>query len=294
MSIRAMRTTRPSWLTVYAFGVAGCLGSFSEECSAQAEPQRANYYYTSNNTVPSTRQSGRVLSSIFNRSRTTAGETTFLSPPQSEPQANYYAPQQPKSLANYYTAQQPVANFYSTSTPRQATARSYSLSTSHQPAALQQSITTTQRPGYAAQYQINETYQYQQQPRRFSWPWSRKNHVQMHEASYAPTDSAQNGPPGAVQTGNASWYGKDFHGGKTANGERYDMYSLTAAHRTLPFGTKVKVTNLDNGQEVVVRINNRGPYLKDRIIDLSKGAAREIGMLGDGIAKIRLQVLGRD
>ena len=68
---------------------------------------------------------------------------------------------------------------------------------------------------------------------------------------------------------------------------------MTAARGTLPIGTKVKVTNMDNGQEVVVRINNRGPYLKDRIIDLSKGAAREIGMLGKGIAKIQLQVLGQ-
>jgi rare lipoprotein A len=96
---------------------------------------------------------------------------------------------------------------------------------------------------------------------------------------------------GLIQVGRASWYGSDFHGRKTANGERYNMESLTAAHRTLPFGTRVKVTNLDNGRECVVRINNRGPYLKGRMLDLSKAAARQIGMLTKGVGRVKMQIL---
>lgn len=97
---------------------------------------------------------------------------------------------------------------------------------------------------------------------------------------------------GTVQTGSASWYGGRFHGGKTASGERYDMNSMTAAHRTLPFGTLVKVKNLVNGRECVVRINNRGPFIKGRILDMSKAAARELGFMGRGIVKVQMQVLG--
>lgn len=98
---------------------------------------------------------------------------------------------------------------------------------------------------------------------------------------------------GPVQSGTASWYGSDFDGGKTANGERYNMESMTAAHKSLPFGTLVKVRNERNGQECVVRINNRGPYIKGRILDVSKAAARELGMIGSGVAKISMQVIGR-
>lgn len=98
-------------------------------------------------------------------------------------------------------------------------------------------------------------------------------------------------PTGYVQTGIASWYGADFHGGGTASGERYDMESLTAAHRSLPFGTLLRVTNLHNGRNVIVRVNNRGPYVKNRIIDLSKAAARQLGMIGRGVAKVKVEVL---
>jgi len=93
------------------------------------------------------------------------------------------------------------------------------------------------------------------------------------------------------QEGVACWYGKDFHGKKTANGERYDMYKLTAAHRTLPFGTIVEVTNLSNDKKVNVRINDRGPYTKGRIIDLSYAAAKEIGMVRSGIARVQLRIV---
>jgi rare lipoprotein A len=105
--------------------------------------------------------------------------------------------------------------------------------------------------------------------------------------------SYSNYSPAGLIRGVASWYGSDFHGGKTANGERYDMNSMTAAHRSLPFGTLVKVTNENNGRECVVRINNRGPYLKGRILDVSKAAASELGFLGRGICKVRMQVLGQ-
>ncbi len=94
--------------------------------------------------------------------------------------------------------------------------------------------------------------------------------------------------------GTACWYGKDFHGKRTANGERFDMNKLTAAHRTLPFGTMVEVTNLSNGKKVIVRINDRGPYTKGRIIDLSYAAAKEIGMIRSGTARVRLRIVKKD
>ena len=93
------------------------------------------------------------------------------------------------------------------------------------------------------------------------------------------------------QSGIASWYGGYFHGRTTANGEKYNMWSLTAAHKTLPFGTRVKVTNTRNGDSVVVRINDRGPFIAGRVIDLSKAAANEIGM--GGLAPVKLTVLGK-
>ncbi len=89
----------------------------------------------------------------------------------------------------------------------------------------------------------------------------------------------------------SSYYGKEFHGRKTASGEIYDMHALTAAHRSLPFGTMVKVTNLDNGKSVVVRINDRGPWARGRILDLSYAAAQRLGMIGPGTARVRVDVL---
>ena len=94
-------------------------------------------------------------------------------------------------------------------------------------------------------------------------------------------------------TGIASWYGYDGSGSQTASGERYNPEGLTAAHRTLPFGTKVRVTNTRNGRSVVVRINDRGPYIRGRIIDVSAGAARILGMIGSGVAPVNIEVLGR-
>lgn len=93
------------------------------------------------------------------------------------------------------------------------------------------------------------------------------------------------------QVGTASWYGKQFNGKTTASGEPYDMFSFTAAHRQLPLGTLVKVTNLDNGRSVVVRVNDRGPVPRTRIIDLSYGAARMIGLSGHGIEPVSLEIV---
>ncbi|HEY1204081.1 MAG: septal ring lytic transglycosylase RlpA family protein [Bryobacteraceae bacterium] len=95
---------------------------------------------------------------------------------------------------------------------------------------------------------------------------------------------------GDEETGIASWYGHPYHGRPSSSGEIYDMERLTAAHRTLPFGTIVEVRDLDNGRTVLVRINDRGPFVEGRIIDLSRAAAREIQMLGPGTANVRLRV----
>lgn len=91
--------------------------------------------------------------------------------------------------------------------------------------------------------------------------------------------------------GQASWYGAQHHGKKTASGERFNQNALTAAHRTLAFGSKVKVTNTLNNKSVTVRINDRGPYSKGRVIDLSRAAAKKIDMINRGVAPVRIQVL---
>jgi rare lipoprotein A len=95
------------------------------------------------------------------------------------------------------------------------------------------------------------------------------------------------------ETGVASWYGPNFHGGHTANGEIFDENALTAAHRTLPMPVNVRVTNLDNGKSIIVRVNDRGPYAKGRIIDVSKGAAKLLGFLAQGTAKVRVTYVAR-
>jgi rare lipoprotein A len=100
--------------------------------------------------------------------------------------------------------------------------------------------------------------------------------------------------PGFSQEGTASWYGPGFHGKKTASGEVYDMHRLSAAHNVLPLKTMVKVQNLSNGKEVIVRINDRGPFVNDRCIDLSLSAARGLGMVKPGTAPVRLTVIGSD
>ncbi|MFG0584317.1 septal ring lytic transglycosylase RlpA family protein [Pseudomonas sp. zjy_9] len=99
------------------------------------------------------------------------------------------------------------------------------------------------------------------------------------------------GGSGGSETGKASYYGQAHHGKRTASGERFDQRALTAAHRTLPFGTRVRVTNLNNERSVVVRINDRGPFVRGRIIDLSRAAAERLDMLRAGVVPVRLQAL---
>ncbi|MCM1982653.1 septal ring lytic transglycosylase RlpA family protein [Lyngbya confervoides] len=93
------------------------------------------------------------------------------------------------------------------------------------------------------------------------------------------------------QSGWASWYGPGFHGNLTASGARFNQYALTAAHRTLPFGTQVRVTNLNNGRAVTVTVNDRGPFIHDRVIDLSMGAAQALGVVSSGVAPVRLDIV---
>jgi rare lipoprotein A len=99
---------------------------------------------------------------------------------------------------------------------------------------------------------------------------------------------------GMKQRGVASWYGDDFHGRTTASGEVYDMHALTAAHRTLPLGTVVRIVNVVNGTHVTIRVNDRGPYVHGRILDLSYAAAKTLGMVQDGVSAIQLEVVGKN
>ena len=107
----------------------------------------------------------------------------------------------------------------------------------------------------------------------------RRYHVEMSREGYR-------------ETGVASWYGEDFHGLRTSSGEPYDMYAMTAAHTTLPLPTWVEVTHLDNGKRVIVKVNDRGPFLHDRLIDLSYGAAQVLDMVGEGTARVEVRALG--
>jgi len=111
--------------------------------------------------------------------------------------------------------------------------------------------------------------------------------IQTDERLLIPFRSSE----GYFQKGTASWYGKLFHGKETASGNIYDMYSYTAAHRSLPLGSKVRVTNLQNGKDIIVKINDRGPYTKNRIIDLSYSAAKSLGIIDSGIQDVKIEVL---
>ena len=115
-----------------------------------------------------------------------------------------------------------------------------------------------------------------------------------HPIEYVQSNTASRlrpNPQKPYQVGTASWYGRYFHGKATASGEPFNMYQFTAAHRHLPLGTMVQVTNLRNGETIVVRVNDRGPMPKSRIIDLSYGAARMIGLSGPGLEPVRLDIL---
>jgi len=109
------------------------------------------------------------------------------------------------------------------------------------------------------------------------------------EAGRPPARQAPSGEP--YQIGFASYYGSEFHGRRTSSGEVYDMNALTAAHNTLPLGTIIKVTNLSNHRSVLVKVNDRGPFKPGRILDLSFGAARQLGMVRNGTARVRIEIL---
>jgi len=112
-------------------------------------------------------------------------------------------------------------------------------------------------------------------------------------ASTRPSRATTTPPaPGTRVVGFASWYGQRHQGRATASGEAFDMTKLTAAHRTMPFGTRLRVTNVENGRSVVVRVNDRGPWVDDRVLDVSLAAARALGMTGDGVTKVEIVVLG--
>src|SRR5690242_19859476 len=117
----------------------------------------------------------------------------------------------------------------------------------------------------------------------------KKKHVP--RSSVAPVPSSA--PALASESGLASWYGHPYHGRRAANGEIYDMEQMTAAHRTLPFGTWVRVKNLDNDRTVDVRITDRGPFVRGRVLDLSRAAAVSIAMIGPGTAKVKITVIAR-
>jgi rare lipoprotein A len=109
------------------------------------------------------------------------------------------------------------------------------------------------------------------------------------------TDSqAQTAKHHWYEIGRASWYGTQFQGRKTANGEKFDMNGMTAAHKTLPLGSMVKVTNLNNSKTVIVKINDRGPYPRGRVLDLSYAAAKKLGFAGSGLTSVKIELLGEE
>ena len=110
---------------------------------------------------------------------------------------------------------------------------------------------------------------------------------QVKKVSYSPVSAKAK----FASSGVASYYGPGFHGRRTANGETFNMHAMTAAHRTLPFGTLVKVTNLSNGKSTVVRVTDRGPYVGNRVIDLSVAAAKQIGSTHSGVAQVSLEIV---
>lgn len=114
-----------------------------------------------------------------------------------------------------------------------------------------------------------------------------------HGPPRVPMEKEHARPNGWQEKGEASWYGHPYHGRKTASGETYNMYEMTAAHRSLPFGTRVRVKRRDTGEEVIVRITDRGPFIKGRIIDLSYAAAQKIHLNRDGVAPVKITVVDR-
>ena len=129
---------------------------------------------------------------------------------------------------------------------------------------------------------------------RNRWGWLMLMGLMVVWVSGCGTSAATVTSPGGDRhevEGKASWYGEAFHGRQTASGETYDMHAMTAAHKTLPFGTRVRVQEVGTGRSVVVRINDRGPFVDGRVIDLSYQAAREVGMVNAGVTEVELDIL---
>jgi len=118
---------------------------------------------------------------------------------------------------------------------------------------------------------------------------ARKQAAEARRRALAARSSTLSPPRGRSQVGGASWYGPGFHGRRTASGERFNQNAMTLAHRSMPFGTRVRVTNLRTGRSVVGRVNDRGPFVRGRIVDLSAGMARRLGI--SGVAQVRVEVL---
>jgi len=115
---------------------------------------------------------------------------------------------------------------------------------------------------------------------------------QNHKSSSTKSNKSNNTSSNKnISKGVSSWYGPNFHGKLTANGEVYDMYGITAAHKSLPLNTIVRVTNLDNGKSIILRINDRGPYVKDRVLDCSFGAAKKLGFYKKGTAFVKIEII---
>ena len=127
--------------------------------------------------------------------------------------------------------------------------------------------------------------------RQLLWAMSLGLGMLVSACSWVPKGTSQL-DVGIEERGVASWYGKSFHGRQAANGELFDMDALTAAHRTLPLGSIVRVLNLTNGKHLHVRITDRGPYVNNRILDLSRGAAARLGMMEEGLSVVRIQLVG--
>lgn len=136
-------------------------------------------------------------------------------------------------------------------------------------------------------YNSNATYN--KKPKNYSGYYKVGQPYKVDGKTYYPSEVKS-----YKATGLASWYGEDFHNRKTANGETYNMYDMTAAHKTLPLPSVVRVTNLENGRSVVVRVNDRGPFKKNRVIDLSRRAAEELDIIGSGLAKVKVEYLRKE
>ncbi len=139
-------------------------------------------------------------------------------------------------------------------------------------------------------YARNNSYDYRHlKSNRYTGYYKVGKPYKINGTTYYPKEDAN-----YKEVGIASWYGEDFHNKKTANGETYNMHDLTAAHRTLPLPCLVKVTNLENGKSLVVRVNDRGPYAKNRIIDVSKNVAKELGFYNKGTTKVKVEYLHKE